>query len=373
MSALKFLSKKSWHTGLIKNNEKVWLREQAEAKEKQRVAELQKQLEEERRLEEIQRLEIESGRLDPVEVKRRQRIEWMYEDGPTAHSKAAKEQEARDQEDALLGKKSAKISSTPREKDPEKARLVDVENKLREDPMLLIERERRRATDAARAKRPLHPDQNLSRAEHAKIAARLARKAERREIREIRKRRRAERDAVKKAAQRTSEARGVSAEIRKSSGPDDNQSPETGSRYGLQVPKGGTGVLVQEKFVPTKRITHEDERGYRRSHRIGRHGWGEQSFVENTTDDHASKREQMRLAAERLHHERRQRAEFRDAREAREEHEDEQERMWNSRNVVGSQMSSKFVLEAMKSQKNSNISDRIQQRRPSASQDGASY
>ena len=64
MSALQFLNKKSWHTSTIKNNEKVWIREQEAAKEAARIAELQKQIAEERRQQDLQRLEEESGRVD---------------------------------------------------------------------------------------------------------------------------------------------------------------------------------------------------------------------------------------------------------------------------------------------------------------------
>lgn len=368
MSALKFLSKKSWHTGLIKNNEKVWLREQADAKEKQRVAELQKQLEEERRLEEIQKLEIESGRLNPVEVKRRQRIEWMYEDGPTAHSKAAKEQEAREQEEALLGKKSAKLPSGPREKDPDKARLVDVESKLREDPMLQIEQERRRAIDVARQRQRLNHSSELPKAEQTKIAAKLARKAERREIREIRKRRRLEREREKGNSPRQGAERsnGVAA-TKQSAGGSEN------GRYGLHVPKGGTSVRVRDAFIPKPRGENPNEhtKHHRRRSDLRDSGRFESNHVSSADDD--VKREQMREAAERLQRDRQHRVAGRAARNARDEYEDEQERRWGSRNVVGTQLTSMFAQDALRSGKHGSVGDRIRQRGVRSARDEARY
>lgn len=368
MSALKFLSKKSWHTGLIKNNEKVWLREQAEAKEKQRVAELQKQLEEERRLEEIQRLEIESGRLDPAEVKRRQRIEWMYEDGPTAHSKAAKEQAAREQEDTLLGKKSATLPTGPREKDPEKARLVDVEAKLREDPMLQIEQERRRAIEFARQRQRLNPVSELPKAEQSRIAAKLARRAERREIREIRKRRRQERELMKGNAPRQDAGPSSDvAEAKQSAGASAN------GLYGLQIPKGGTNVRVKDAFVPKGRGTNPDECSghHRRRSDFPDSERFDSRHVADANDD--EKRKQMREAAERLQQDRRKRVASRSARNARDEYEDEQERMWGANNVIGTQLTSMFAKDALRSDKIGSVGDRIQQRKVRSARDDAGY
>ena len=338
MSALKFLSKKSWHTGLIKNNEKVWLREQADAEEKKRVAELQKQLDEERRVEEIQRLEIESGRLDPAEVKRRQRIEWMYEDVENAHTRIAKEKKAKEQEEMLLGKKAASLPTSSNEKDPEKLLLIDAENKLREDPLFAIEIERRKmaksfnTTGAASRK-------NADREKHAKIAAKLARKAERREIRENRKRRRRERELAK--------IRDVPSPTRDSDEKDD--------RYGLQLPRGECKVRVTEQFVP-KVVNGDVNRGRKRQRtRFAPHVEG--NFSSRTLDP-ADKLKEMQRAAQELHESRHERLRARDSREEYQAREEENERLYTARNSVVS----RFAYDALKSRHDS-VGDRIQQRR----------
>lgn len=162
MSSLQFLNKKSWHVNTKKNEEKVWLRQQAAAKEALRVAELQKQLNEERKLEEIQRLERESGR--STAPPRAPRIDWMYE-GPgaampgTAEAVATAVDDAKKkQEDALLGRTAAAMPPAAAEGvagigkgddgspvvDDDSIRhelsLRDAEAKLREDPLLVMKR-----------------------------------------------------------------------------------------------------------------------------------------------------------------------------------------------------------------------------------------
>jgi hypothetical protein len=51
--SLAFLAKKSWHTTNLKNQEKVWDKQQEQEREKKRVEMLQKQLKEEREMEEM--------------------------------------------------------------------------------------------------------------------------------------------------------------------------------------------------------------------------------------------------------------------------------------------------------------------------------
>jgi len=51
--SLAFLAKKSWHTTNLNNQEKVWLKQQEQEREKKRVEMLQKQLKEEREMEEM--------------------------------------------------------------------------------------------------------------------------------------------------------------------------------------------------------------------------------------------------------------------------------------------------------------------------------
>lgn len=158
MSSLQFLNKKSWHVGTRKNEEKVWLLEQAAKKEAERVAELQKQLEEERKLEAVRRLELESG--NSAAVPRAPCVEWMYEgpgaalsagDGVVAASTSGivenVEQRAAAQEEMLLGNKEATLDDSAGNVTghasadaaaPDEVSLRDAESKLREDPLLAI-------------------------------------------------------------------------------------------------------------------------------------------------------------------------------------------------------------------------------------------
>jgi len=76
--SLQFLGKKSWHTGKLKNQEKVWVEEQKAEAEKKKVAELQKQLEEERQIHELRQIQRASGHaIDDTDGA----LSWMYE-GP---------------------------------------------------------------------------------------------------------------------------------------------------------------------------------------------------------------------------------------------------------------------------------------------------
>jgi len=87
--------KKSWHPLLMKNQERVWLKEKEALEEKKKLDQLRKELEEERQLQELQRLQEEqTGR------KRQDKLEWMY-----ATPAAGNGPSASDLEDYLLGKK----------------------------------------------------------------------------------------------------------------------------------------------------------------------------------------------------------------------------------------------------------------------------
>ena len=55
--------KKSWHTGTLKNIEKVYLREKAAEEEKKKMAQLKKELDEQRAIMELQKLQEDSGKI----------------------------------------------------------------------------------------------------------------------------------------------------------------------------------------------------------------------------------------------------------------------------------------------------------------------
>lgn len=204
MSALQFLNKKSWHTATLKNNERVWKAEKRAEEEAKRMAELKKQLEQERELEALHRLEVEAGRTDAAP--RTEKLEWMYEfSGPakggaqmTVRDDAdgqdgvgASKVNEKEREEYLLGKKEAKIgdgavkplNATPRV-------LIDVEAKLREDPLFAIRMEERKVVQEIRSN-PVKMAQ-LRAEREARRKDKLKRKEERAAIRKVRRQRREE-------------------------------------------------------------------------------------------------------------------------------------------------------------------------------------
>jgi len=98
---LAFLSKKSWHTSKICNQEKVWIAEQEKEAEDIKIKELAKQIQQEREEEELNRISGKKlNRLD-------RGIDWMYQGGPRNDDKPTafeEEQKQKEHEDYLLGK-----------------------------------------------------------------------------------------------------------------------------------------------------------------------------------------------------------------------------------------------------------------------------
>ena len=87
--------KKSWHPGLMKNQEVVWKREQEALAERKLIAERQKEIQRERERNDLLAMEeAATGK------KRVQRMEWMYSGVTSGSLGATDEAEA-----FLLGKK----------------------------------------------------------------------------------------------------------------------------------------------------------------------------------------------------------------------------------------------------------------------------
>ena len=59
--ALKFLNKKGWHTGSLRNIENVWKAEQKHDAEQKKLEELRKQIHEERERSEFRQLQEQAG------------------------------------------------------------------------------------------------------------------------------------------------------------------------------------------------------------------------------------------------------------------------------------------------------------------------
>lgn len=261
MSALKFLSKKSWHTANIKNNEKVWLKEQEEAREKSRIEELRKQIEEERKLKEAEDLEIKSGRLDPQQLLKRRRINWMYEFGPSQSEAAKEETKEKEREEVLTGQREVTLKTLEEKKETIEPAMIDIENKMREDPLLEMRRNR---AEMARERRLLGLYSSSKSSGTAERDEKLRRKQQRQLVREERRR---QREAKRASMSRKTEADERSTDRerlppiptpgQKTTAPSSDfhdLSPRgENKKYGLLVPKQGSGVKVSREFVPRRR------------------------------------------------------------------------------------------------------------------------
>jgi N-terminal domain of CBF1 interacting co-repressor CIR/Pre-mRNA splicing factor len=108
VQGLAFLSKKSWHTKNIANQERVWIEEQKKAAEDSKTRELAKQIQREREEEDLDRIAgRKSNRLD-------RGIDWMYQ-GVT--SEASKEDAKKLAEEYLLGKEFNDAKFVPQKGD----------------------------------------------------------------------------------------------------------------------------------------------------------------------------------------------------------------------------------------------------------------
>jgi hypothetical protein len=144
--------KKSFHPALMKNQQKVWQREQDEIAERKRTAQRINELKEERAKEEIQRkLEAAGGKA------KADRVEWMYQ-GPTDGQAGTTEE----REAYLLGKrridnliKGSEHKNLEKRAGEESFLAVqnantarDTATKVRLDPMLAIKKQEQAAYEA---------------------------------------------------------------------------------------------------------------------------------------------------------------------------------------------------------------------------------
>ncbi|KAG4305904.1 hypothetical protein PORY_000814 [Pneumocystis oryctolagi] len=144
--------KKSWHPLLIRNQEKVWMEEKKALEERKRIEQIKKEIEEERQLQELQKLQEASGGKKRVE-----RLDWMYA-APhlSGDSRTTEEMEAyllgRKRIDDIFKEDTSKIENG---KQPfiasQNANSVrDIQNKIREDPLLAIKKQEQAQYEAIR-------------------------------------------------------------------------------------------------------------------------------------------------------------------------------------------------------------------------------
>lgn len=150
--------KKSWHPGIMKNQENVWKQEKQALEERKRIDQLRKEREEERQIHELQQLQESAGG-----KVRQVRVDWMY-NGPAAGQAGTTEE----MEGYLLGKR--RVDQLLRKDEEMKAMSKnqgsglaagevvaqgptlgarDMASKIRDDPMLMIKKQEQMAQVAA--------------------------------------------------------------------------------------------------------------------------------------------------------------------------------------------------------------------------------
>ncbi|KAK9345334.1 Pre-mRNA splicing factor-domain-containing protein [Lipomyces starkeyi] len=146
--------KKSWHPGLMRNQEAVWKREQEALEERKKIAERQREIQEERERNELQALQEAAGG-----KKRVDRVEWMYSAPQGGNMGVTSEVEA-----FLMGKNTVEellnqsegMGSLKEEADSfmkttsSSNSSKDIASKVREDPMLVVKKEQQALVNAIR-------------------------------------------------------------------------------------------------------------------------------------------------------------------------------------------------------------------------------
>lgn len=141
--ALKFLNKKGWHTGSLRNIENVWKAEQKHEAEQRKLEELKKQIKDEREALEFRQLQEHAGL-----VPKQERLEFLYSSGLSVGKSST--------DDYLLGKPIetsqgdndvAKAAAAPGANFVEEKRQSanDTWRKLHSDPLLLIRQQEQAA------------------------------------------------------------------------------------------------------------------------------------------------------------------------------------------------------------------------------------
>ncbi|KAL5583332.1 hypothetical protein UlMin_015774 [Ulmus minor] len=139
--ALKFLNKKGWHTGSLRNIENVWKAEQKHENEQKKLEELRKQIHEERERSEFRLLQEQAGL-----VPHQERLDFLYDSGLAVgkgNSEGFKALEPKSNDapssSTSTSSKQQQESSAPGalfEDKPQSAN--DAWRKLHSDPLLMI-------------------------------------------------------------------------------------------------------------------------------------------------------------------------------------------------------------------------------------------
>ncbi|KAK9481339.1 Pre-mRNA splicing factor-domain-containing protein [Lipomyces japonicus] len=144
--------KKSWHPGLMRNQEAVWKKEQEALDERKKIAERQREIQEEREMNELQAMQEAAGG-----KKRVDRVDWMYQAPQGGNMGVTSEVEAfllgkNTVDELLLQAEGAAVLKEDQDKfmkvDSDANSSRDVATKVREDPMFMIRKEQQAVVNA---------------------------------------------------------------------------------------------------------------------------------------------------------------------------------------------------------------------------------
>lgn len=145
--ALKFLNKKGWHTGSLRNIENVWKAEQKHDAEQKKLEELRKQIHEERERSEFRQIQEAAGL-----VPRQERLDFLYESrlavgtGSSEGFKALQDQPSGRAPPPVASESSSSKAVVPGALFEDKLQSAnDAWRKLHTDPLLLIRQKEQEA------------------------------------------------------------------------------------------------------------------------------------------------------------------------------------------------------------------------------------
>ncbi|EFJ24728.1 hypothetical protein SELMODRAFT_232333 [Selaginella moellendorffii] len=270
--ALKFLNKKGWHTGSLRNIETVWKAEQKRDVENRKLEELQKQIKEEQEHLEFRKLQEQAGL-----VPKQERLDFLYESGLGVGKPS--------NEEYLLGKPLEEskgesviqqVAATPGSLFvEEKISANDQWRKIRSDPLLLIKQQELAARERIK-NNPLKMEA-LRKEVETKIKAKEEKKEEKKRLKaQIKAEEKQKRKALKKMMKnndgREPETEMVDGEDSRSHARENGEDRHRSSRAsedddsGRQVPRRAFERDEQERYRSKPSTENDDTRSRRERH-----------------------------------------------------------------------------------------------------------
>lgn len=250
--ALKFLNKKGWHTGSLRNIETVWKAEQKHEGEQKKLEELRKQIQDEREKSEFRLMQEQAGL-----VPKQERLEFLYDSGLQVGKVAQADEyllgkpvEEAVQPESDVGQVAAKPGALFVEEKPASAN--DSWRKLHSDPLFMIRQQEQAAI--------------------AKIKSNPVKMAEIKKAAEMKKKLKEEKKKKRKEAKRERREKKKRKKLRSSSSEDssDSDNPQKDRKHGDEsVADGdaghkGKGTQVLSPRSPSRSPTRSPVRRDRR-------------------------------------------------------------------------------------------------------------